>query len=265
MSKVEGFYDNNAQREWDRLDRHRTEFAVTMRALREYLPPQPARIVDIGGGPGRYAIALAQSGYDVTLVDLSAGVLDFARGKATQANVRLAGYIHTNALDLGGLLGRPYDAALLMGPLYHLLAPEERLKAVQEAKSVLQVGAPLFASFITRYAGIRWVAKNLPTWLAEHHSDAEQLLETGINVPPDEGGFTDSYFAHPSEIKPLMERGGFYTLDLLGCEGVVSFIEEEINLLQGELWAAWVDLNYRLGRDPSIHGAVEHLLYIGTA
>ena len=48
--------------------RHRTEFAVTKRALADYLPPPPARILDCGGGPGYYAIALTQQGYEVTLV-----------------------------------------------------------------------------------------------------------------------------------------------------------------------------------------------------
>lgn len=264
MAKVEQFYDSNVQREWDRLGRHKTEFAITMRALSEYLPRPPARIVDIGGGPGRYSIALAQMGYDVTLVDLSAMELDLAGGKAAEAGVRLAGYVHANALDLIDLPGQPYDAALLMGPLYHLLDLQERRTAVAQAKSVLRPGALLFAAFITRYAGIRWSARYLPSWIIERADDVERLLDTGINMPPAEGGFTDSYFAHPSEIKPLMEEGGFRTLDLLACEGVISMIEDEINLLEGEDWSAWVDMNYRLCRDPSIHGAAEHLLYVGS-
>ena len=33
--------------------------------------------------------------------------------------------------------------------------------------------------------------------------------------------------------------------------------------LEGELWEAWVDLNYQMGKDPSTHGCAEHLLYIG--
>ena len=36
-----------------------------------------------------------------------------------------------------------------------------------------------------------------------------------------------------------------------------------MNALQGELWDAWVDLNYRLGQDPALYGAADHLLYIG--
>jgi hypothetical protein len=33
--------------------------------------------------------------------------------------------------------------------------------------------------------------------------------------------------------------------------------------LQGEDWDQWVDLNYRLGQEPSLYGASDHLFYIG--
>ncbi len=33
--------------------------------------------------------------------------------------------------------------------------------------------------------------------------------------------------------------------------------------LHGEAWEAWVTLNYQLGKDPSVHGGAEHLLYVG--
>jgi S-adenosylmethionine-dependent methyltransferase len=60
-----------------------------------------------------------------------------------------------------------------------------------------------------------------------------------------------------------MEAAGFATLALIGCEGLVAGHEEKVNALQGEAWQRWVDLNYRLGQEPSLHGAADHLLYIG--
>jgi len=39
--------------------------------------------------------------------------------------------------------------------------------------------------------------------------------------------------------------------------------EQAVNPLRGEEWAAWVDLNDELGRRPSLHGACDHLLYVG--
>jgi hypothetical protein len=40
-------------------------------------------------------------------------------------------------------------------------------------------------------------------------------------------------------------------------------IREKVDALDGEQWERWIDLNYRLARDPSTHGCTEHLLYVG--
>lgn len=42
------------------------ELARTRELLRRYLPPAPARVLDVGGGPGTYARWLAADGYTVT-------------------------------------------------------------------------------------------------------------------------------------------------------------------------------------------------------
>ncbi len=263
MSEVERYYDEHAEREWNRLERHRTEFAVTMRALAEYLPKPPARILDIGGGPGRYAISLARQGYEVTLSDLSQANLALGKVRAAEAGVALAGYVHANALDLSVFPDAAFDAALLMGPLYHLLQDEDRRQAIREARRVLKDGGLLFATFICRYAPLRDAAKYNPDQLTANRDLFQGILETGVMRVKRGSGFTDTYFAHPAEIVPLLEGSRFTTLDLIAAEGVVSMIEEKVNELQGEAWEAWVELNYRLGRDPSVHGCAEHLLYVG--
>jgi 2-polyprenyl-3-methyl-5-hydroxy-6-metoxy-1,4-benzoquinol methylase len=45
------------------------EFVRSMDLLGRLLPPPPARLLDVGGGPGTYAAPLAQRGYQVHLVD----------------------------------------------------------------------------------------------------------------------------------------------------------------------------------------------------
>lgn len=262
-SEVERFYDQNPQYEWERLERHRTEFAVTLRALADYLPGPPAKILDIGGGPGRYAIELARRGHEVTLFDLSRGCLEFAAEKAKEVGAELAHYEHGNATDLSRFADEEFDAVLLMGPLYHLLEEGERRRAVGEAKRVLKPEGLIFAAFITRYAPIRWAAKYEPELIIEDRETLVEVLISGRLRARPGGGFTDAYFIHPSEIKPLLEGEGFQTLDLIACEGLISMIEEKINELSGEPWERWVELNYRLGKDLSVHGGAEHLLYIG--
>jgi SAM-dependent methyltransferase len=264
MNEVEAHYDRNAAREWERLERHRTEFAVTCRILDEFLPHPPGQILDVGGGPGRYALHLTRLGYRVTLLDLSRASVDLALEKATQEGIYLPTPLIGNALTLPGDFTGLYDAVLLMGPLYHLLAPEDRLAAVNEAHRVLRPGGLIFASFITRFAPLRDLAIHSPQWILDHPERYRQLLHDGLNPAFESSNFPDSYFIHPDDIAPLMSGGGFSRQALIACEGVVAGHEETVNALEGELWEAWVDLNYRLGQESSLYGAADHLLYVGS-
>ena len=260
---VQRMYDLGPQREWERAERHRTEFAVTLRALAEHLPPPPARVLDCGGGPGRYAIELARQGYDVTLFDLSAECLRLARKKAGEAKVTLAAYEHGTATDLSRLPDESFDALLLMGPLYHLLEESERVQALREARRVLKPGGVLFVAFITRQAALRSAAVLEPYWPLEEPDLLELIISAG-QLPPggaQESGFV-AYFAHPREVVPLCRGEGFEVRTVLGVEGLVSMIEEQVNALDGPAWQAWVDLNWRVAPDPSLHGGVEHLLVV---
>jgi S-adenosylmethionine-dependent methyltransferase len=259
-------YDQDPQYEWDRLDRHRTELALTLRALREHLPPPPACVLDCGGGPGRFAIELARMGYEVTLFDLSTDNLGMAREKAAAAGVTIARYEHGTALDLSRFPDERFDAVLLMGPLYHLLAEADRRQALVEARRVLRPGGPLFAAFTTRYAPLRYTAAyDMATWPAEKPDEMESILERGLQLPQGEPGSTFvAYFCQPEEVPPLLRGAGFEMVSLLGVEGLVSMIEQHVNELAGAQWEKWVEINYRAAADPSIHGGVEHLLAVAV-
>lgn len=261
-SHVEKFYDSNPLKEWERLDRHRTEFALTMKALQEYLPPAPCNVLDNGGGPGRYAIALTQKGYRVTLLDLSQANLDFAAKMASHVNITIDQRLHGNALSLEGMDDASFNAVLMLGPLYHLVSAEDRNQAIREAGRVLKPGGVLFAAFISRYGVFMDASVKYPQTVYEKRDLWEQIWRDGFNPPPHDG-FTDAYFAMPAEVVPLMEAQGFSTLNMLGLEGIVSGHEDAVNALNGDAWEYWVNLNYAYAKDPALHAASAHLLYIG--
>ncbi|MGD1996290.1 MAG: class I SAM-dependent methyltransferase, partial [Anaerolineae bacterium] len=212
------YYDRQPEREWERLERHRTEFALTLRTLADHLPSPPARVLDCGGGPGRYAIELARRGYDVVLFDISTGNLRLAREKAVEAGVTLAAFEEGTATDLSRFPDGVFDAVLLMGPLYHLLREEERELALAEAHRVLTPGGALFAAFLSRYAVLRWAAAHEPAWPVENPQPLETLLTTGVLLPRgrDDLEFV-AHFAHPTDVVPLLRDKGFEVVTVLAA------------------------------------------------
>jgi ubiquinone/menaquinone biosynthesis C-methylase UbiE len=110
-------------------------------------PAAPAVIADIGGGPGRYALWLAELGYTVEhrdLVHLHVEQLQRSSGSMVHAEVG-------DARDLN-LPDSSVDAVVLLGPLYHLRERAHRVQALHEARRIVHPGGPLFAAVISRWA-----------------------------------------------------------------------------------------------------------------
>jgi S-adenosylmethionine-dependent methyltransferase len=101
---------------------------VMHQQLLEHLPPPPAPVLDVGAGAGHQSFPLAQAGYDVTLLDPSAAMLD----KARQRLQGLPGEVRRRVtfLEAGGenadaaVGGRRFSAVLCHGVLGYQEHPE---------------------------------------------------------------------------------------------------------------------------------------------
>src|SRR5215472_1392012 len=125
------------------------EFARTTEIIDRRLPPVPAVVADIGGGPGRYTIWLADRGYQVEHRDrmplhIEQVLASADRNPLVQASVG-------DALDLD-LADACFDAVLLLGPVYHLRRRADRIRALQEARRIVRPGGPVFVAAISRWA-----------------------------------------------------------------------------------------------------------------
>src|SRR5215212_5220861 len=123
--------------EQDRLfgGRSQLERVRTQGLLTRHLPPAPAVVLDVGGGPGVYARWLTERGYEVHLVDPVPLHVEQAQG----ADPKPASATIGDARKLDWPNAR-VDAVLLLGPLYHLTERDDRLQALREAHRVLRPG-----------------------------------------------------------------------------------------------------------------------------
>lgn len=257
MNEIEYWYDHEYD-EWERLNRHKIEFDITKRYLNDFIKEEHLKIFDIGGGPGRYSIYLAEKGHQVTLLDLSKKNLETAKQKSFEKGITLEGYIHGNALELEGFKNQ-YDVILLMGPLYHLLKESERRKAVDRAIKLLKPNGIMIATFISSYAPIHDHVMNL--YPIESVQSVLGYLQNGENKEGE--GFTTAYFTNPNEAREFMANCGLKELTFGGIENILGFKEKEINLLDKSEYEKWVDIGYRLSSDENLIGTSQHLLYIG--
>lgn len=262
---VAELYDAAPEREWSRLDERRIEFGVTLRALAEFFPPAPAKVIDIGSGPGRYAIPLASEGYSMSLVDLSAACLTLAEEEAKRAGVSFARVQRGSATSLTSFPDASCDAALLLGPLYHLKEETDRTRTVQEALRVLRPGGVLISAFLSRYSVARYAAKTRPEQYTDDPDLIESILTHGVGESDraDASFLKSCYFSDPVAVAPFMESCGVRTIQVLGCEGVVAEVEERLNELPDDALRKWIDLNYRLGKTPELVAASAHVLHVG--
>lgn len=262
LSDIRDFYDQDPQREHDRLAVHRLEFDLTWRYLERYLPRQGS-LLEIGAASGRYTLALARRGYRVTAVDLSAELI-----KALERHLQVAGLepqVRTrvaDARDLGVLGSQAFDAVLLMGPLYHLIEQADRQAALRQAFDRLQPGGPLFSAWISRYGVLSDLLADRPQWI-EDQAEVRSVLADGQRPPHYPRGGFRGYLAHPDEIIPFHEALGLHTLALAAVEPLIGAGDESYNRLQGRQRELWLELLERVSQEPSIRGASRHLLYIG--
>ncbi|TXS42198.1 class I SAM-dependent methyltransferase [Streptomyces sp. uw30] len=187
----------------------RLEMVRTQELLRRYLPPPPARILDVGGGPGAHAQWLVDDGYALHLIDPIARHIEQA--KKTGATVELGDARRLTAKDAS------YDVVLMLGPLYHLLERADRDQALAEARRVLKPGGLLAAAGINRYSSLFEHAA-----FAHLHKEAMRRSIDGIlasQIHDGKKAFTAAYFHSGEQLRDEVAAAGFEATEVFGVEG----------------------------------------------
>ena len=251
---VSSFY--NEIDEDARLERSRhgqMEYITTMHYIRKYAK-KGAKLLEIGAGTGRYSIALAKAGYDVTSVELVEHNLEVLK-KNSEGIANIQSY-QGDALDLSRFADNSFDVTLLFGPLYHLYEPQDVQKAIDEAIRVTKPDGVILVAFLSVYAIMfdNYLQGNLLAGIEENFTEDYQIkhfeeqLFTGYDIVGFEELFADK------QVQYLSTVAVDSVLEL--AEGRSDFV------MSDEEFEAFAKLQLALCEKRELFGSSSHLLYI---
>lgn len=241
------------------------EEARTRELIERHLPKAPTDVVDVGGGAGVYAFWLAERGYKVQLFDASPRLIEEARRRNERSTHRL---IACNVGDARNIAtdDESVDVVVMLGPLYHLVAAEDRLIALREAGRVLKRDGVLFAAAISRWASAldglarelfadsrfgEIVARDIRE--GQHRNQTERL-----------DFFTTAYFHRPDELGDEVASAGLAVQNLYGIEGPAWMLPDFTERWQNpERRAMMLNVARMLEREPFVTGCSAHILVVG--
>lgn len=234
------------------------ELIRTQLILERHLPQTPASILDVGGGPGAYALWLTELGYEVELLDI---IPKHVR-RATESGLRA---------QLGDARALPggddaYDAVLLLGPLYHLTERDDRIDAIWESVRVAKPGAPVFVAAISRFApAIDGLASGFiddPGFAEIMTNDLQHGKHHNPTGNPDY--FTTAFFHKPIDLQAELVEAGLTNVEVLAVEGIGwAAVDLDERMEDDAKRARLLELLKRLETEPSLLGASPHLLAVG--
>lgn len=221
----------------------RLEFLRTQEIVRRHLPTGPLRVLDIGGATGVHAAWLAADDHQVELFD----VVPEHVAAAQQLAERTPGI--TASLGDARRLPVPdarFDAALLLGPLYHLTDRDDRVAALREAGRAVRAGGLIFAAAISRFASLFDGLARGFLFDPEFRQIVNTDLATGQhrNERNHPHWFTTSYFHQPDELRQECLDAGLRVLEVVGIEGLAGWLPQ-----LGDRWNSPAD------RDIILHSA----------
>lgn len=253
MTELEKYY-NKFNEDKRLLSRHgQVEYITSMKYIHSVLTEydQP-KIIDIGAGTGRYSVALAEEGYDVTAVELVKYNLGILKKKGSTVKA-----YQGNAMNLKRFEDESFDVALLFGPMYHLFSHEDKLKALSEAKRVTVTGGTILVAYcMNEYCVLMYAFKE--GHLKECINEG-RLTEDFHSVSSDK----DLYdYVRIEDIDRLNQEAGLSRVKIISPDGPTDYMRSVINAMDDETFNEYIRYHLSVCERQDLIGAGAHTLDI---
>ncbi len=256
MGLLEAYYKSYDE-EGRLLSQHgQVEYITTMKYIRQALAgDRGKKILELGAGTGRYSVALAREGYDVTAVELVDHNLEILKSKLSGEEKLLV--LQGNALDLSRFSDESFDLTLVLGPMYHLYTREDKLRALSEALRVTRRGGILMAAYcMNEPSVIQYVFG---------HNRLREVMERSM--------LTEDWhcISRPEDLFEMVRTEDIAELDaalevrrlkLVATDGATNYMRERIDAMDRESFEKWVEYHLCTCERQDLIGASNHSLDI---
>ncbi len=217
---IEVFY--NKASEETRLDKGMGifEFERIKSLIEKYIPSSSSKIIDIGGGTGKYSEWLAKKGHQVHLVEPVSKHIKIAQKRANKLKNKFSVHLgESQSLDFQNNFA---DLIILHGPLYHLQKKEDRELTIKEAKRVLKNDGIILGFAINYTASTLVGLLNGLIHKKTFFEMCKEELTTGVHNPPDDFPWllAEAYYHKPEQLKDEFINQELTYLNTYAVEGM---------------------------------------------
>lgn len=200
---------------------------------------EDSKILDVATGTGNYALALAEEGYKVEGIDLSAEMIELAREKARAKNVNSKFKIG-NMKNLSSIYSQEeFDFIYCLGnSLVHLNGLSEIKQVLQQIHDLLTDDGRLVIQIVNYSRILANQITSLPT-ISNHQEEVKLIrnyelqgdkVEFEIKLYTPQGQFKNSILLYPltaRELRQVLTETGFGEIKFYGGFNYQSYLPEE--------------------------------------
>ena len=249
LSNIEKHYNKHPE-DLRLLRRHGiVEFETTMHHLHHFLTPG-CSVLDIGAGTGRYTSALMAEGFNVKAVELVRRNIEVFLKREPTADV-----VQGDARSMPFIADDTADVTLLLGPLYHLIGDDEKVKALEEARRVTKPGGVIFVAYLmNEYSILSYCFDE------ERINDLRSrgFVDNEYHVRVDEGELYD--YVRLEDINRLNQRAGLERITIFSPDGAADYMRTRLNRMSDESFARFIEYQKIISERQDLIGAGSHVV-----